>query len=172
MFPPKGGIGSVSPQTLMTGMKLDYKKHCQFPFGSYVQVHKEPTPTNSPAARTIGAITLGTTGNLQGGYKFLNLQTGKKITRRNWTHLPMPIELTEGVCTGVPPCFTFKSVTTAYACVNGEQLSTMAQHVPTKRRNRIRESKNLDNGDKVGLQETLSIAFRFLHEGTRRTNPH
>ena len=28
MFPPKGGIESVSPRTLMTGIKLDYKKHC------------------------------------------------------------------------------------------------------------------------------------------------
>ena len=40
MFPPKGGIGSVSPRTLITGIKLDYKKHCQLPFGSYVQLHK------------------------------------------------------------------------------------------------------------------------------------
>ena len=77
MFPPKGGIGSVIPRTLITGINLDYKKHCQFPFGSYVQVHEEPTPTNSPADRTIGEITLGPTGNLQGGYKVLNLQTGK-----------------------------------------------------------------------------------------------
>ena len=77
MFPPKVGIGSVSPRTLITGIKLDYKNHCQLPFGYYVQAHEEPTPTNSPAARTIGAITLGPTGNLQGGYKVLNPQTGK-----------------------------------------------------------------------------------------------
>ena len=97
MFPPKGGIGSVSRRTLMTGIRLDYKKHCQLTFGSYVQVHEEPTPTNSPEARTIRSITLGPTGNLQGGYKCLNLQTGKKITRRNWTHLPMPIEVIKRV---------------------------------------------------------------------------
>ena len=62
-----------------------------------MQVHEEPTPTNSPAAHTIGAITLVPTGNLQGGYKILNLQTGKKITRRNWTHLPMPTEVIKRV---------------------------------------------------------------------------
>ena len=45
MLPPKGGIGSVSPRTLITGINLDYKKHCQFPFISYVQLHEEPTPT-------------------------------------------------------------------------------------------------------------------------------
>ena len=97
MFPPKGRIGSVSPRTLITGIKLDNRKHCQLPFGYYVQVHKEPTPTNLPEARTIGAITLGPTGNLQGGYKFLNLHTGKKISRRKWTRLPMPTEVIERV---------------------------------------------------------------------------
>ena len=66
MFLPKVRIGSVSPITLMTGIKLDNKKHCQLTFGYYVQLHKEPTPTNSPAARTIGEIALGPTGNLQG----------------------------------------------------------------------------------------------------------
>ena len=70
------------------------------------------------------------------------------------------------------PFFTFQSVTTAHARGNGEQLRTMDQHVPTKMRNWIRESKNLDNGDKVGLQETLSIESRILRAGTRRINPH
>ena len=97
MFPAKGGIPNVSPRTLTTGIKLDYSKHCRLPFGSYVQVHDEPSPTNSPTARTVGAITLGPTGNLQGRYKFLNLWTGKKITRRNWTHLPMPSEVIERI---------------------------------------------------------------------------
>ena len=72
----------------------------------------------------------------------------------------------------MPPFFTFQSVTTAYARGNGEQLRAMAQHVLTKRRNRIYESTNLDDGDKIGLQETLSIAFWFLRAGARRTNPH
>ena len=97
MFPPKGGIRSMSPRTLMTGIKLDYKKHFQLPFGYYVQVHKEPPSNNSPASWTIGAITLGPRGNLQSSYKVLNLQTGKKITRRNWTDLPMPIEVIKRV---------------------------------------------------------------------------
>ena len=83
MFPAKGGVINVSPRTLMTGIKLYYSKHCRFPFGSYVQVHDDPSLTNSPTARTMGEITLGPTGNLQGGYKFLNLRTGKNITRRN-----------------------------------------------------------------------------------------
>ena len=97
MFPAKGGIPNVSPRTLMTGIKLDYSKHFRLPFGSYVQVRDDPSLTNSPTARTVGAITLGPTSNLQGGYKLLNLRTGKKITRRNYTHLPMPSEVIERV---------------------------------------------------------------------------
>ena len=97
----------------MTGIKLYYSKHCRLLFGSYVQVHDEPSPTNSPTARTIGAITLGPTGNLQGGYKSLNLRTGKKITRRNWTYLPIPIEVIKrlneiGTAQGQPTLLTFQ----------------------------------------------------------------
>ena len=113
MFPSKGGIPNVSTRTLMTGIKLDYSKYCRLPFGSYVQVHDEPSPANSPTARTVAEITLGPTGNLQGGYKFLNLRTSKKITRRNWTHLPMPLEVIErvkkiGVARGQPKLLTFQ----------------------------------------------------------------
>ena len=97
----------------MTGIKLDYSKHCRFPFGSYVQVHDEPSPTNSTTARTVGEITLGPTGNLQGGYKFQNLRTGKKITRQNWTHFPMPSQVIErvkkvGSTQGQPKLITFQ----------------------------------------------------------------
>ena len=67
MFPAKGGISNVSPRTLMTRIKLDYSNNCRLPLWSYVQVHNDPNPKNSPTARTIGAITLGPTGNLQGG---------------------------------------------------------------------------------------------------------
>jgi len=32
---------------------------------------------------------LGPTGNIQGSHKFMLLDTGKKIVRRNWTELPL-----------------------------------------------------------------------------------
>jgi hypothetical protein len=41
-------------------------------------------------SRTAGAICLGHSGNVQGGHKFLSLRTGRIITRRSWTALPMP----------------------------------------------------------------------------------
>ena len=99
----------------LTGIKLDYSKHFRLPFGSYVKVHDKPSPTNSPTARTVGAITLGPTGNLEGGYKFLNLRTGKNVTRRSWTHLPMPSEVIErvnkiGFAQGKPKLLTFQDL--------------------------------------------------------------
>ena len=81
LFPTKGGMSeTLSPKTIMSGEILDYKKHLRMPFGQYCQVHEEEHPRNSQAARTRGAISLGPTGNLQGGYKFMALNTGMKIT--------------------------------------------------------------------------------------------
>ena len=67
VFPPKGGVSTISPRTLITGEKFDHTKHCKLPFGAYAQVHKEPLPSNSQVASTVGAICLGPTGNQQGG---------------------------------------------------------------------------------------------------------
>eukprot|EP00981_Chlorochromonas_danica_P014098 scaffold7343_cov234-Ochromonas_danica.AAC.1 len=47
------------------------------------------------AARTMGAISLGPTGNGQGSYRFLNLSTWRLVTRRSWTALPIPREVVE-----------------------------------------------------------------------------
>jgi len=97
-FPPKGGVSPIiSPRSLITGVPLDYKKHCQLAFGSYAQTHEEPEQTNSLNTRTVGAIGLGPTGNLQGSYKFLSLRSGKLITRRTWTALPMPQEVIDRI---------------------------------------------------------------------------
>ena len=52
--PPKGGVSTISPRTLITGVKFDYTKNCKLPFGSYAQVHEEPLPSNSQVARTVG----------------------------------------------------------------------------------------------------------------------
>jgi hypothetical protein len=41
-FPPTDGVSSnISPHTLMTGLKVDFHKHCQLKFGDYVQTHDE-----------------------------------------------------------------------------------------------------------------------------------
>jgi hypothetical protein len=90
-FPTKAGISDLlSPPQIMTGETLNYKKHLSLQFGQYCQVHEEDEPRNNQTPRTQGAICLGPTGNLQGGYKFMSLKTGMKIARRSWDVIPMP----------------------------------------------------------------------------------
>ena len=74
----------------MSGEVLDFKKHLCLQIVQYCHVHEEETPRNGQAARTKGAILLGPSGNLQGGFKFMALNTGKKIMRHNWDVIPMP----------------------------------------------------------------------------------
>ena len=80
-FPAKGGVSAYfSPYTLMTGKQLDYNKHCQIPFGQYVQANDEPNPTNTNAPRTLDCIYLRPTNNIQGGHELMDLATGRVIT--------------------------------------------------------------------------------------------
>ncbi len=109
-FPVKGGISiQYSPKTIMSGHMLNYKQ-CSLPFGSYCQVHKEDGQRNSLAARTQGAISLGPSTNQQGGQLFLSLNTGKVISRRSYTALPMPspvIDRVNQMAKDQPPLLVF-----------------------------------------------------------------
>ena len=96
MFPRKGGIcQTMSPRTLLTGLTMNYNRHCQLEFGEYVQTHEEHDNSLNP--HTIGALALHPTGNVQGGYFFFSLTTGKVINRMHWTPIPMPKEVIERV---------------------------------------------------------------------------
>ena len=97
-FPTKAGIlDTISPQVIMKGEQLDFKKHLNVQLGSYCQVHEEGTPRNNQVARTKAAICLGPSGNAQGGYKFMSLRSGKKIIRRSWDVIPMSDAVIERV---------------------------------------------------------------------------
>ena len=74
----------------MSGKILDYKKHLSLQIGQYCQVHEEDYHRNSQNSITKGAISLGPSGNLQGGFKFMALNTGKKIVTRSWDVILMP----------------------------------------------------------------------------------
>ena len=74
----------------MTGERLDYKRRFSLQFGAYCQVHEEDTPRNSNVPRTKGAICIGPSGNQQGRFKFMALDTCAKITRRSWDLIPTP----------------------------------------------------------------------------------
>ena len=97
-FPAKGGVSmKLSPEAIVTGITIDYKKHCKLEFGAYVQTHEEKAPRNSMTARSLGAIALGPSLGQSSGYYFMNLNTGKRIHRRSWTELPMPNEVIKRV---------------------------------------------------------------------------
>ena len=71
-FPVHGGVSDqFSPKAIMVGEIVKYKFY-SMPFGTYCQIHEEDAPCNSMSARTQGAISLGSSGNVQGGHKFLS----------------------------------------------------------------------------------------------------
>ncbi len=89
-FPAKGGVSEISgPKTIMSGKIIHFKK-ISLPFGTYCLVHEEKLPRNSLAERTLGAISLGPSGNAQGGHKFFSLNTSRIITCWSWDVIPMP----------------------------------------------------------------------------------
>jgi hypothetical protein len=89
-FPVKSGISEKwSPREIVLRHKLDAKMHCKVPFGAYCEVHVNPDITNTMEPRTKWGKCLGPTGIMQGSYKFLSLSTGKKVTRRKFTEMPM-----------------------------------------------------------------------------------
>eukprot|EP00957_Ditylum_brightwellii_P011842 892593-Ditylum_brightwellii.AAC.1 len=70
-------------------------KHCRIPFGAYAQTHEEGS--NDMSERTLGAISLGPVGNVQGSYKFMNLRTGKLIHRNHFDELPVTEDIQKRV---------------------------------------------------------------------------
>ena len=69
---------------------MDFKKHCQLDFGKYVEVHNKPSPTDDMESRTRPCVALGPTDNLQGTYKFMDINTGMKLKKRSWTCILVP----------------------------------------------------------------------------------
>jgi hypothetical protein len=70
--------------------------HFRIPFGAYAQVHAESDPSNNAmVSKTVGRISLGPTGNIQGTYRFLSILSGKQIQDRSFTPLPMPSDVIE-----------------------------------------------------------------------------
>ena len=89
-FPLKNGISStLSPASIVTGVANPDFNCMRIEFGAYAQVFEDNLPTNTLRARSLGAIALTPTGNAQGDYFFLSLATGHRLSRHNWTELPL-----------------------------------------------------------------------------------
>jgi hypothetical protein len=96
IYPRTNGVSrNISPRKLITGVKIDYKKHIRAEFGECVQVHEEHN--NTMQTRTTGVIARKPTGNAQGGHWFYSLTTGPMLDRRQWTPLPMPADVIERI---------------------------------------------------------------------------
>ena len=73
-FPAKHGISPYySPCMILHQRNLDYNKHCRYAFGTYVQAHDEPAPSNTNAPHTLDCIYLHYNDNEQGGHDLLHL---------------------------------------------------------------------------------------------------
>jgi hypothetical protein len=68
-FPWKGGLKHVPLSAIMTVAQM-HLSQLQLKFGSYCQVAKDVTPTNSLAAPTRRAISMGPSVNLSEGQHF------------------------------------------------------------------------------------------------------
>ena len=91
---PNGIIKNTSPTNIVTGQVLDADYNCCLPIASFCHVPYYDNPRNdTEKARTVDAIALRPTGNIQGGYYFLRLDTWSRITRHNWIELPMPDDI-------------------------------------------------------------------------------
>ena len=79
-------------------MHYDYLLHCRVEFGQYCQVHEDKDRKNSvELERTTGAIALKSSGNIQGGYRFMSLKTGRVLTRQHSTVCPITTQVIERV---------------------------------------------------------------------------
>jgi hypothetical protein len=91
-FPAKDGASDeLSPLTIMTGTPRPDYHNFKIELGAYAHVFEDNNPTNTNQTRSTGAIALTPTGNAQGGYYFMSLTTGKRLSRQQWMELlPIP----------------------------------------------------------------------------------
>ena len=91
MFPSENSLSRVyGPRVFLEQHYPNYKSMCRLEFGAYCEVHNDPNPSNTMKERTTSAIALYPANNQQGGYYFMNIATGKLLSRYQWTEVPMP----------------------------------------------------------------------------------
>ena len=92
-FPVEDGISKVlSPATIVVGAHPPDCTKMLLEFGAY-EAFNEKKPTNTMESRATGAIALTNIGNSKGDYYFMSVETGERITRQQWTELPLPKEI-------------------------------------------------------------------------------
>ena len=64
---------------------LDFKKHCKYVLGEYVQAAEDETKKNDNKARSLYCLYLHPIANRQEGYELLHLPTNRVILRHHIT---------------------------------------------------------------------------------------
>jgi len=97
--PARHGISRYySPRMIIHKTGLNYKKHCEFTTGSYVQAnHDDKNKKNTNAPRTLDGIYLRYNTAHQGGHEILHLPTYKIISRSFCTKIPMTKQVIDHV---------------------------------------------------------------------------
>lgn len=92
-FPSDHGVSdNLSPRNLVENLpNLDFHS-IKIPFGSYAQVAVDKAITNTPRPRTLGCIVLDPIGINQ-KYRFMSLETGRKVSGRIARILPVTDEV-------------------------------------------------------------------------------
>ena len=148
MFALKGGISSTqSPSEIVLNRRLNFNAHCKIEFGQYPQTHEEHD--NSMAAYTVGAIATCPTGNAQGGYYFIRLDTGRHVNRKDWTPLLMPKEVVDQVHRLARRAKAKKNLT--FTNENNEDLNVLYASLS---KDDDDESINDDNDSITGVDDT------------------
>ena len=60
-------------------MQIRLRGNRKLNFGDYIQAHQSNTITNNNKARTVSAIALNPSGNLQGSWHFMSLASGERL---------------------------------------------------------------------------------------------
>ena len=90
-FPSKYRVSKYySPRMIMHTEILDYKKHCNYTFGSFVQAYIENNPTNTQSPRLLDCIYLRPAASHQGGNESWHIPTNWTIIRNRITETLIP----------------------------------------------------------------------------------
>ena len=89
-FPAKNGVSPYySPHMLMNKKNINYKRHCAFTCGEYVQAHQEDTIKNDNKPRTINCIYLEPRFNASSGHYVMNIATSARMHKKRVWSVPI-----------------------------------------------------------------------------------
>ena len=85
-------FSSYSPAWITKDWVIDYKVRCKHHFGEFVQVVAKTTKLIE-VPHTIDVLAAYPTDNEQGTWRYFNIATGKPLSHKKATNLPIPLDL-------------------------------------------------------------------------------